>query len=87
MKKVIVEPSNYIQGNGEIKNLADYYLRYGSKKAHMIVDAFIKSKYEKEIIESLPKKELIMSLLFAVENVRMSKLQSILLLLTVQMLL
>lgn len=56
MKKVIVAPSNYIQGNGEIKNLADYYLRYGSKKAYMIVDAFIKSKYEKEIIESFVEK-------------------------------
>lgn len=56
MKKVIVAPSNYIQGNGEIKNLADYYLRYGNKKAYMIVDAFIKDKYEKEIVESFVEK-------------------------------
>lgn len=57
MKKVIVAPSNYIQGNGEIKNLADYYLKYGSKKAYMIVDSFIKSKYEKDIVESFEAKD------------------------------
>lgn len=56
MKKVIIAPSNYIQGNGEIKNLAEYYLRYGSKKAYIIADAFIKEKYENEIVSSFEEK-------------------------------
>ena len=48
MKKVIIAPSTYIQGNGEIKNLAEHYLKIGSKKAYIIADAFIKNKYEKD---------------------------------------
>lgn len=56
MKKVIIAPANYIQGNGEIKNLAEYYLRYGRKKAYIIADAFIKEKYESEIVNSFDEK-------------------------------
>ena len=56
MKKVIIAPSTYIQGNGEIKNLAEHYLKLGSKKAYIIADAFIKDKYENEIISSFVEK-------------------------------
>lgn len=52
MKRVIVAPSNYIQGNGEIYNLAKYYLMLGKKKAYIIIDTFIRQKYEKEILSS-----------------------------------
>lgn len=36
MKKIICSPGSYIQGNGEMKNLADYYNQLGSKVAYII---------------------------------------------------
>ncbi len=56
MKKIIIAPSTYIQGNGEIKNLAEYYRKLGRKKAYIIADAFIKEKYENKIVCSFKEK-------------------------------
>ena len=73
MKKVIIAPSTYIQGNGEIKNLAEHYLKIGSKKAYIIADAFIKNKYEKEIISSFEEKGTAYELVAAAANAVMMK--------------
>ncbi len=52
MKKVICSPGSYIQGNGEIKNLAEYYSALGSKGAYIIVDKFIYDNYKDQIESS-----------------------------------
>lgn len=51
MKKIICSPGSYVQGNGEMGNLAEYYQDLGSKGAYLIVDKFIYDTYQ-ELIES-----------------------------------
>ncbi len=58
MKKVICSPGSYIQGNGEIKNLSEYYRALGSKGAYIIVDKFIYDNYQDEIVSSFKNSEL-----------------------------
>jgi glycerol dehydrogenase len=62
MKKIICSPGSYIQGNGEINNLADYYTQLGSKGAYLIVDKFIYDMYKTEIESSFIKKKIPYSL-------------------------
>ncbi len=52
MKKVICSPGSYIQGNGEIKNLAEYYSALGSKGAYIIVSNSNYKNYKDEIESS-----------------------------------
>ena len=40
MLKIITSPGSYIQGNGEIKHLADHYKGVGANGAYIIVDKF-----------------------------------------------
>lgn len=58
MKKIICSPGSYIQGDGELKRLADYYTPLGEKGAYLIVDSFILKNYQKEIEVSFLKKEI-----------------------------
>lgn len=57
MRKIICSPGSYIQGNGELQNLAEYYGRIGRKGAYIIVDKFIFDHYENEIISSFEDTE------------------------------
>lgn len=58
MKKIICSPGSYIQGNGEIKNLVDYYMQLGSKGAYIIVDKFIYDTYKADIESSFIRKKI-----------------------------
>jgi len=51
-KMIILSPSKYVQGPGEIENLAEYFQKLGEKKAYMIVDTFILKHYEEAITSS-----------------------------------
>lgn len=52
MSKVICSPGCYIQGNGELKKLAEYCAMAGAKKAYLLVDKFIYDTYKSEIESS-----------------------------------
>ncbi len=52
MKKVICSPGSYVQGNGEINNLATYYSSLGKNGAYIVVDKFIYDNYKTEIESS-----------------------------------
>ncbi len=52
MKKVICSPGSYIQGNGEILKLAEYYSAFGQNGAYIIVDKFIHNNYLSQIESS-----------------------------------
>lgn len=52
MRKIICSPGSYIQGNGEIKNLAEYWKQLGNNGAYIIVDKFIYDTYRAEIESS-----------------------------------
>lgn len=52
MSKIICSPGSYIQGNGEMRQLAKYYQSIGSKGAYIIVDRFIYDTYQVEIESS-----------------------------------
>ena len=54
-KTIILSPSRYVQGPGEIENLAEYFSKLGEKKAYMIVDTFILKNYEEAIASSFKK--------------------------------
>ena len=44
MTRIILSPSKYIQGYGEIKKIAKYYKNIGEKGAYLLVDKFIVDK-------------------------------------------
>lgn len=52
MRKMITSPGSYIQGNGELSNLAQLYGMLGKNGAYLIVDKFIDDTYHAEIIKS-----------------------------------
>lgn len=52
MLKIITSPGSYIQGNGEIKHLANHYQAIGAKGAYIIVDKFIYDTYKNDIESS-----------------------------------
>ncbi len=52
MKRIVCSPGSYIQGNGEIRNLAEYYKTLGSEGAYIIVDKFIYDTYQSDIESS-----------------------------------
>ncbi len=52
MKQVICSPGSYIQGKGEIKNLAEYYSSLGSKGAYIIVSNSNYKNYKEQIESS-----------------------------------
>lgn len=49
MRTMICSPGNYIQGKGEIGQIAHHYGELGSKGAYLIVDRFILDTYGTEI--------------------------------------
>ena len=55
MQKIINSPGQYIQGEGELSNLASHYSALGKTGAYIIVDAFILSIYKEQIISSFKK--------------------------------
>jgi len=55
-KKVIISPLKYIQGEGEIANLASYYKVLGSKKAFILLSPTVLKNY-KDVISSGFEKE------------------------------
>lgn len=52
MSNIICSPGSYVQGNGEIKKLAEYCQKIEAKKAYLIVDKFIYETYKEEIESS-----------------------------------
>ena len=58
MKRVICAPSTYIQGPGERKHLAEYYMNYGTEGACMIQDPFVSETYGTEIEASFREKKI-----------------------------
>lgn len=58
MKKVICSPGSYIQGNGELKRLAEYYQSIGAKGAYIIVSKSVYSRYQEEIEGSFKEKSI-----------------------------
>lgn len=51
MTRAIFSPSKYIQGAGEINNLQKYFTNLGEKGAYAIVDPFIMSNYQTDIVK------------------------------------
>ena len=56
MSKVICSPGCYIQGNGELKKLADYCAKAGANKAYLLIDKFIYDTYKDNIESSFKVK-------------------------------
>lgn len=56
MRQTIISPAKYIQGRGEIRNLGEYYSALGSRGAYAVVDPFILSSYEEEILHGFREK-------------------------------
>lgn len=52
MKKVICSPGCYVQGKGELANLAEYYKMLGKNGAYLFIDRFIYNNYLSEIESS-----------------------------------
>lgn len=52
MKKMICSPGSYVQGSGELGNLASYVKDMQLHAAYLIVDSFIDQTYHQEIISS-----------------------------------
>ncbi len=57
MRKVICSPGSYVQGNGEIKKLAEFYSQLGKNGAYILVDKFIYQTYQKEIESSFKEQD------------------------------
>lgn len=55
MKRVIASPGEYVQGKGELGELASHYGRLGSKGAYVLVDRFIYDTYPGEITSSFER--------------------------------
>lgn len=49
MVRIITSPGSYIQGNGEIQKLADYYKSVGKKGAYIIAAGFAVENYKAQI--------------------------------------
>lgn len=58
MTKIICSPGSYIQGNGELQNLGDYYSQIGTKGVYLIVDKFVNENYNAQIISSFEKNKI-----------------------------
>lgn len=52
MTQIIISPSKYIQGSGEINKLGAYCAQLGTKQAYAIVDPYILSMYKEELVRS-----------------------------------
>lgn len=52
MKKMICSPGSYVQGSGELRNLASYVKDMQLNSAYLIVDSFIDQTYHEDIISS-----------------------------------
>lgn len=55
MVKIITSPGSYVQGNGEIQKLANYYKEMGSQGAYIIAGDFIIGNYKSEIVSGFEK--------------------------------
>ena len=55
---VILSPGKYVQGAGEMGNLAAYYSKLGEKKAYMIVSPFVLKHYEAQIASGFKKENI-----------------------------
>lgn len=49
MSKIIISPSRYVQGPGEIQNLASHVKKMQKQSAYLLVDAFILEHYQEQI--------------------------------------
>lgn len=58
MRKVICSPGSYIQGEGELKQLAQHYQLVGNQGAYLIVDKFINDTYHDEIVKSFEENKI-----------------------------
>lgn len=58
MKKIIRSPGSYIQGSGELKNLAEYYEELGSSGAYLIIDSFIYDTRREQIESSFSNRSI-----------------------------
>lgn len=58
MRKKICAPGSYIQGPGELKELATQVKGLSKDNAYMIVDAFIEKTYHDEIVSSFETKDM-----------------------------
>lgn len=58
MRKIICSPGSYIQGNGELKRLAEFYSQLGKDGAYILVDKFIYETYQTEIESSFKEKNI-----------------------------
>ncbi|MRN52757.1 glycerol dehydrogenase [Paenibacillus monticola] len=52
MTQIIISPSKYIQGSGEIRKLGAYCAQLGTTQAYAVVDPYILSLYKEELIHS-----------------------------------
>lgn len=52
MSKIICSPGSYIQGQGELGKLAEYYGQLGKTGAYLIVDSFIDKTYHNALVSS-----------------------------------
>lgn len=57
MTKIIIAPSKYVQGPGEIKKLSEYTDSLSDKAVYAIVDSFILENYREEIESSYKDKK------------------------------
>lgn len=57
-KKVILSPSGYVQGPGEIENLAFYFNKISGKKALIIVGPSVMKRYELQVTTSFKKESI-----------------------------
>lgn len=55
MNRVILSPSRYVQGPGEIKKLHQYFANVGSKGAYAIVSPSVLKNYKEQIVSSFEK--------------------------------
>ena len=61
MSKINCSPGSYIQGNGEMGRLAEYYRLLGTKGAYLIVDRFIDQTYHDLITGSFEREHVLHS--------------------------
>ena len=58
MKKMICSPGTYVQGEGELSNLAEYAKSIGKTSAYLIVGPFVDKTYHREIISSFEENKM-----------------------------
>lgn len=62
MNRIILSPSKYIQGPGELSKLGQYFANLGKEGAFAIVDPFILDLYKEDIMSGFAKEGALVSL-------------------------